>query len=149
MHADGDALLVDKFSICFHGDSPPILGDDFHLVSGHAITRKFALQHLTHLSQIFGRYGMSQTESECFFDCVAGDRLSGFVHRGVVTLQIVRVDNVVRILDEIAIALFAFAQCRLGLLAFGDVPEEPDTAKVFILGALDRRRVTIKGSAVI
>ena len=149
MHPDRNAVLVDKFSICFHGDSPPILGDDFHLVSGHAITRKFALQHLTHLGQIFGRYGTSQVEFERFFDRVAGNRFSGFVHRGVVTLQIMRVNDVMCVLDQVAIAFLARAQVFFGSLAFGDVPEKPDSAKVFILGALDRRSVPVKGSAVI
>ena len=70
---------------------------------------------------------------------VSGDPLAGAVDRGEAAVEVEREDHVVRVLEELAVALLARAQRLLGALALGRVLDHADPELRAAVGVADER----------
>ena len=56
-----------------------------------------------------------------FFTRVTGEALSSSINRRVATVHVVHIECILRVLEKLAVTLFAFAQCLLGLFSFRNI----------------------------
>ena len=91
------------------------------LIISSGLAGKFALEHLHHSRHRFGTHQFGNASAQHFFRAKTRDQFARFVHRSQPALQIKRVNNVIGVLEKLAIALVRRAQFLFGLLVFGDV----------------------------
>ncbi len=83
---------------------------------------------LGHFGNELRRDGFREAQFQRFFRRVTRDALHRSVDRGVAPLEVMRVNNVVGVFNQVAIAFLAFAQSGFGLLTRGDVAKYNDRA---------------------
>src|SRR6185436_20846168 len=79
----------------------------------------------------------------------AGDPLAGDIDRGDAPVEVVRVDKVVRVLEELAVPLLAEPQLVLGALALGDVLRHRQPRAPAAEDELERRHLDVEHRAVL
>src|SRR5262249_5117049 len=111
-----DALYANRFAVAedqpradFETNTTTILRDDVDLVNGRYFLAGLVRNHFAREIQVLGRDDVSDIHECCFFARVAGDAFAAAIERSEIALQIVRVDDVVRVFEELSIAHFAFA----------------------------------------
>ena len=104
------------------GTCRPSLRQHVHLVKRERhVAAQLPLQRIARAVEVLGSNELPDGRAEELFAGVAADALPGDVHRGDGTVEVVRADEVVGVLEELAVALFAAAQGFVGELALGDV----------------------------
>ncbi len=85
-----------------------IFPEDFDLIEAQIFALKLLPDHLVHQGSIFGSNHVRDIQSECFCAAIAGQTLSSLVNRRVVSFEIVRVNDLVRVLNQRQIKLGTF-----------------------------------------
>src|SRR5438067_753978 len=153
-----DALHAHRLAVAQHEPrahlerhAVAVPGDDIQLVDRRAAGHDLAAHHLAGELQVLGRDDLGKVHAGRLGRRVAGDPLGRPVDRREVARQVVRVDQVVGVLEEPAIALLALAQRPVGARALGDVPEDAlhdgPSAELRDRGAdLDRHELPVRAA---
>ena len=96
-----------------------VFGYNFEFISGRRFFLGLARQHAHSFLGEFRCEDLRDIHLERFIICIADDLFAGFVNRGVVTLEIVGVDNVVSVFKQVSIAFLTFTKACFYLFAFG------------------------------
>ena len=81
---------------------------------------------------MFGSNYVSDAERRRFFTRVASDSFASTIERSEVALKIVRVDDVVRVLEKFAVAFFAFSDRRFGATILRNISRDSDDAQYVV-----------------
>ena len=103
LNLHGLPVLVDQPRTHFHRNAAAILVDDLKLVGGCSPRGEFSLGHLVCEVTPFGRHDLIHLHLERFLAAVADASLAGSVQRGQIARQVMGIDDVIRILKEVAI----------------------------------------------
>ena len=104
LHLHGLPVLVDQPGTDFNWNTAAILVDDLKLIGGCSPKGEFALGHLVGQIVAFGRHDLIHLHLERFLAAVADASLACSVQGGEISRQVVRIDNVIRILKQVAVA---------------------------------------------
>jgi hypothetical protein len=98
---------------------------------------------------VLGRDQLIDVRAEELLARVAAGALAGDVHRGDAAFEVVRVDEIVRILEQLAIPLLAPPQLFLGTFALGDVLRDDQPHAAAAGEELERRDFDVDHRAVL
>ena len=111
------SILKHQFATYFQRQDATIQRLEIHFVIGAFLPGEFALKHLTVGFDQFWREESGEIRVQQSLSGVSRDYFSGPVYRGHIAVEIERVDNIVRVLDQVAITLFTLSQRLLGPFA--------------------------------
>jgi hypothetical protein len=151
-----DALHADRFSVAMNEaraqlerDAPAVFGADVELVArGRALAAQLPLHLFESVLDVLRHDETRDRQPHQLVSRVAGDPLAGDVHRRDAALEVVRVDEVERVLEELAVDLLAALQLLERPFALGDVlgddhPHAPRAGE-----ELERRHFDVDDRAV-
>ena len=117
------------------------LGHHGQFVGGRGGSGPVAGQHLTRQGAMLWRHQVVEVHLENFVTAVASGLFTHAVDRGKVACQVVRVDEVVGMREQVAIALFALTESLLRPLTFRDVFDGALIVEQHPTGIVDGTRV--------
>jgi hypothetical protein len=113
VHADRAAVVEDDPCAHLELDAVTVLRDDLELVERRRAAGDLARGHLACERQALRRHDLCDVHAQRFLARVARDARRRVVRGAQVALQVVHVDEVVRVVEEVAVALLARAQRRV------------------------------------
>src|SRR5262249_23677187 len=102
----------------FECHPPAVLGDDVEVVSPRGLSPQGFLDHPAGRLQLVRRNQLRDVHPQCLSAAVSADALCGFVDVSEVSLEVDDVDQVARVLYEVAIHALAGAERLILLLSF-------------------------------
>ena len=82
------AVLINILRVDLDGNAASVFSDNFDVISGYPFSGQFAFHHLLDLRQALRRYRVAHFELESFFERIACNFFTGFIHRCVITFQV-------------------------------------------------------------
>ena len=149
------AVAADEPAADLQRHASAVLGHDLELVgAAFGIAGELAADHLLRTLQVLGRHHLAHVQLQGLGAGVSGDPLAGPVERGEVAGEVVGVDDVVRVLDDLLVALLAAPQLLLGLPAALGLPFEvgalhgpPTAAALRALGSVPATKTSMRTPA--
>ena len=133
------AVFINDTAIGFQGHPAAVLGNRFRFIRRVIPSGKILCDYTTGQVGIFGSYDLSQVHSQDFLARVPQDGFACPIERGKVSVQVSGAHDIIRILEQLAVALFALPQCLLRFGSKGDVLHDGHRATDLARRVIGRR----------